>query len=718
MAKKTTKIEFQLADPNSTPVASLSKMEKGATKGESPLVKSILNMLDSGGGHNIERLAFERDPSTNSEYAALYREKLRLIPDRFLKRIAIQDDLVASIVNARSNHVSAFGRPQMNRFATGFKIEFKAGQEQKLKADDKDALKDRIDKAINLFANCGSTKGWGDRDDMTLAQFLAMQTRNALVVGRFATEIIHTFDHNDGKNKFHSFRPIDAGTIYYAAPYKTAAESVRKQARLLLQQIKNEKFEPEKFQNEEYAWIQVIESKPVQAFTSKECIVHNVYPVTDVELQGYPLTPIDTIISAVTTHINITKHNRLYFESGRATRGMLVIQSDDVDDAVVARIRNQFNASINSVNNAWRMPVFGVGKQETIQFQPIDSGGRDMEFQYLSDTNARVILSAFQMSPEELPGYAHLSRGTNNQALSEGNNEYKLEAARDTGIRPLLSHFQDFLNERIFPLIDEELSRICYIRLIGLDAETPEKENIRIQQDAPLHMTFDEILQRVEKRHVGRKLGGKFPFNPSYQSIIQNYLTFGEIQEAFFDKEGASKDQSLAFYQNPMWFQWQQLQIQMQQIQMQQQQMQQQQAMMQQQAQQQAQQGQQGGQEGNPEEPPPEGGGGGEKPQPEGQEQAPEQQQEAQPQAEQQPQQEQPLTRGLDQLEGLLNKAEYHMNDSQKETLAKQRKMVDQIMKEFERERNAAVDKIADIASEHYKDIQEEKSEDPKKENE
>jgi hypothetical protein len=718
MAKKTTKIEFQLADPNSTPIASLSKMEKVASKGESPLVKSILNMLDSGGGHNIERLAFERDPSTNSEYAALYREKLRLIPDRFLKRIAIQDDLVASIVNARSNHVSAFGRPQMNRFSTGFKVEFKPGQEQKLKADDKDALKDRIDKAINLFANCGSTKGWNDREDMTLSQFLSMQTRNALVVGRFATEIIHTFDSSEGKNKFHSFRPIDAGTIYFAAPYKTAAESVRKQARLLLQQIKNDKFEPEKFQNEEYAWIQVIESKPVQAFNSKECIVHNVYPVTDVELQGYPLTPIDTIISAVTTHINITKHNRLYFESGRATRGMLVIQSDDVDDAVVARIRNQFNASINSVNNAWRMPVFGVGKQETIQFQPIDSGGRDMEFQYLSDTNARVILSAFQMSPEELPGYAHLSRGTNSQALSESNSEYKLEAARDTGIRPLLSHFQDFLNERIFPLVDEELSRICYIRLIGLDAETPEKENIRIQQDAPLHMTFDEVLQRVEKRHVGRKLGGKFPFNPQYQQIVQSYLTFGEIQEAFFEKEGASKDKTLAFYQNPMWFQWQQLQMQIQQMQMQQQQLQQQQAMAQQQAQQQQQQGgQEQQQEGKPEEPPPEGGGGGGQP-PEGQEQAPEQQQEAQPQAEQQPQQEQPLTRGLDQLEGLLNKAEYHMNDSQKETLAKQRKMVDQIMKEFERERNAAVDKIADIASEHYKDMQEEESESPKKENE
>jgi hypothetical protein len=700
MSKKKSTITLTLADPNSTPVGDLQKMESGKTAGESPLVKSILNVLNGGSEDSIERLAFERDPSNNTEYAALYREKIRLIPDRFLKRIAIQDDLVASIVLARSNHVSAFGRAQTDRFSTGFKIEFKAGEAEKLGTQGQKDLKDRIDKAINLFANCGSTEGWGPNDRMTMAQFLSMQTRNGLVVGRFATEIIYVFDPSEGKKKFHSFRPIDAGTIYYAAPYKSAAESVRKQARLLLQQLKNEKLEPERFQNEEYAWIQVVETKPLQAFTAEECLVHSVYPVTDIELQGYPLTPIDTVISAVTTHINITKHNRLYFESGRAARGMLVITSDDVDDAVVARIRNQFNASINNVNNSWRMPVFGVGKQETIQFQPIDSGGRDMEFQYLSDTNARVILSAFQMSPEELPGYAHLSRGTNNQALSEGNNEYKLTAARDVGIRPLLAHFQDFLNLRLFPLIDEELSKICYIRLIGLDAETPEKENIRIQQDAPLHMTFDEILQRVEKKHVGRELGGKVPFNPQYQQIIQNYLTFGEIQEAFFDKKGAAKDPNLQFYQNPMWFQWMQLQLQLKQFDMQMQQMQAQQQAMQQQAQQQG-QPPAGGQ--GPEEPPPEGGGGGPKGGQPPQEGEPQQEQQPQPEAQQQPQEEpQDLTRGIDQLDTLLNKAEYHMTHNQKEIVARQRKLVDQVMKDFEREKKAASDKIADLVMEHY----------------
>jgi hypothetical protein len=705
MAKQSDKIVFTLADPNSTPLGDLAKMEKGGVRSssESPLVKSILNTLNGGSENSIERLAFERDPSNNSEYAAIYREKLRLIPDRFLKRIAIQDDLVASIINARSNHVSAFGRPQMDRFSTGYKLEFRPGVVDRLSDEEKKDLKKQMDRAIDMFGNCGSKKGWNDREDMTLSQFLGMQVRNALVVGKFATEIIHVYDPHEGKNVFHSFRPIDAGTIYFAAPYKTAAESVRKQARLLLQQLKNEKFEPERFQNEEYAWIQVIETKPVQAFTSEECIVHNVYPVTDVELQGYPLTPIDTIIAAVTTHINITKHNRLYFESGRAARGMLVIQSDDVDDAVVARIRNQFNASINNVNNSWRMPVFGVGKQETIQFQAIDSGGRDMEFQYLSDTNARVILSAFQMSPEELPGYAHLSRGTNSQALSEGNNEYKLLAARDVGIRPLLSHFQDFLNERIFPLIDEKLSELCYIRLIGLDAETPEKENVRIQQDAPVHMTFDEILQKVEKRHVGRKLGGKFPFNPQWQQIVQSYLTFGEIQEAFFDMEGAAKDPDKQFYQNPMWFQWKSLQLQMQQFQMQVQQMQQQQQMMQQQAM--AQQ-QQGGQGQPPPEGGPEGGGGGQPP--EGQEQPqegqPEQQQGQQP-PQQEQQQPEELTRSLTELQATLGKAEHQLNHNQKETLAYQRKMVDHFMEEFERDRKKAIDKIVDIASEHFEDV-------------
>lgn len=538
---------------------------------ESPtLVKSIINILN-GSNDSIERLAFTEDPTQNNTYASVYKQKHRLLPDTLLKRIAIQDDLVASIVQTRTNHISSFGRPRPDRFSTGYLIEPNTGVEEKLNAEETAELHKRIEAAVEKFRTCGNTKGWDDEERCNFSTYLSMSTRNAIVVGRLATEIIWVVDSADTtKKKFHSFRALDAGTIYRAAPQQSALQSVRNSAKALLEQLKNEKLNPEKFVNNEYSWVQVIEGQPRQAFTSQECVVHNFYPVPDVEMSGYPVTPLDTIITAVTTHINITTHNKLYFQSGRATRGMLLIKSDDVDETVVARVKQQFNASINSVGNSWRMPVFAVGTGDDISWQPIDSNGsRDMEFQYLTDMNARIIMSAFQMSPEELAGWAYLSRGTANQALSESNKEYQLEAARDTGIRPLISQFEDFLNDAIFPLIDPVLAKICRVKLSGLDAETAEKESVRLQQDLPIHMTFDQILNKVEKAPIGKAFGGEFPLNVQWGAIVDKYLNVGQILERFFDVKDASKDPTLQYKRDPFWFQFQQLQQQAQQMQQQ-----------------------------------------------------------------------------------------------------------------------------------------------------
>ena len=618
------------------------------------LVKSIMNVLDGNGKNTIERLAFETDPAINNQYQSLYRAKIRLIPDSILKRLSIQDDLVAAICNARSNQLSAFGRPRPTRFDLGFVIDPKSGVMDRLDDEQRKDIQDRIEKAGIKLATCGETRGWGTNDRMTFAQYLYMSTRDAVTVGRIATEIIYVTGA-DGNRRFHSFRPIDGGTIYKAAPQVAAAEQVRIQARFLLQQLKNKKLVPEKFENDEYAWVQVLEGRPVQAFTDKECLVHNFYPVTHVELDGYPLTPIDTIISAVTTHINIVTHNKMYFQTGRATRGMLVIQSDDMDEGVISRIRQQFNASINSVANAWRMPVFGVGADDAITWSPIDQGQRDAEFQYLSDSNARVILSAFQMSPEELPGYAHLSRGTNNQALSEGNNEYKLEAARDVGIKPLIKQWEDFLNANILPLIDSNLAKLVSIQLVGLDAETAEKESVRLQQDGPVHMTYDEILEKVEKDPIGKEWGGEFPMNPAWQAILdKSGIMVGEQLEHFFGIKGAKERPDLQYVRDPFWFQYQQL------------------LQAQQQAEAQAQQPQQ-----------PQGGGEG---------------QEGQPQ---QQVKDSDLTRSIDQAIGLLSKSEAQLPPSKRRLLLHHKRTVEHFLDGWQKDIAEATKEIVKIADQH-----------------
>lgn len=670
-----------MLDPNNTQID--DEAEKKADEGPPSLTKSIMRVLNGPNKNAIERLAFEADPQLNNTYAAVYKNKLKLIPDHILKRIAIQDDLVAAIVNMRAAQVQSFGRPQPDKYSTGFKIVPDKGVMDKMTSEEKEATEKRIDKVQKILVSCGKTNGWKDKDRLTFAQYLGMSTRNAVIVGRLATEIVYTKNEASGEKEFHSFRPIDAGTIYRAAPYQNAAQAVREEAKKLLEQLKNEEVKFEKFKEEEYAWVQVIEGKPVQAFTEDECVVHNFYPVADVELDGYPVTPIDTAIAAVTTHINITTHNRLYFQSGRAAKGMIIIQSDDANEETVTRIKHQFQASINNVANSWRLPVFAVGKDDSLSWQAIDAaGGRDMEFQYLNDTNARVIMSAFQVSPEELPGYQHLSRGTNNQALSESNNEYKLEAARDVGIRPLIAQFEDFLNARILPLLDGTLAEFCTIKFCGLDAETPEKQNVRVKEAMDTHMTYDDVLGEFEKKPVGLKMGGQLPLNALYGQKLDAYFTVGQILEFFCGIEGASNDPMLQYRRDPFYFQNVQLMMQQQQ--------------MQQQAQAQAQgqpppggdggggDGQAGQQPGGADQPPGDGG----------QQQAPPQQGQGQQGGDQQTPD---LSTGLDQVIGALSKSEAQLPPSRRRLLEQQRRIVARQTAHMEKDLAALTGSLFDI---------------------
>jgi hypothetical protein len=524
-------------------------------KGES-LTKSILNVLNSG---QVERLSFEENPNART-YSGLFHTKTRLLPDTLLKRIAIQDELVATIVRTRQNHLSSFGRPRPDRFSAGFELAPKVGVVDTLSPEERKTLFEQIKKATTLLWNCGYTDNVPSDDRQTFSEWLALSVRSGIVCGRVATERVFKTDQS-GNPKFHYFRSVDAGTIYRAVKREDASlASVRKQALAKLEREKGVKLFPELETPTEYAYVQVIDDHPFQAYTADEMVCKNFYPVPDIELEGYPVTPLDTIISAVTTHINITTYNKLYFQSGRAAKGLVVIKSDDASPEMLNNIKQQFNASINNVNNSHRMPVLGCALEEEITWKPMDPGGsKDMEFQYLSDMNARVIISAFMMSPDELPGWSYLSKGSNSQTLAESNQEFKLTAARDVGIRPLLSGFEDLVNAHILPYIDADLAEKVDFRLVGLEADSSEKESIRLQQDMGIHCTFNQVLEKVEKKPVGRFWGGDIYLNEQYKAILDQYFTVGEILEDWCDRKGAKQDPRLDYRRDAFYFQHQQI---------------------------------------------------------------------------------------------------------------------------------------------------------------
>lgn len=560
--------------------------------GSQDLLAQVFSELKKSQDIKAIKLSFTEDPLKLSEFSSIYRKKTSLLSNELLKRIRDTEELIGGIIlPLKANQVSLFGRPRANRFDIGFTINIKPEIYEKYKDEEIEKIKrDTIPKLRELLLNCGKTTGLKDKDKITFSQFLKQIVEDVYVFGWWAVEA--RYDHF---GNFHSFRAVDAGTIYYASPNKEdteEAEAIRQKAREVLSRLEGHKIPIKQFSEGEYTWVQVIDNQPYQVFTDDQLLVWSFTPSADILRGGYPITIIERVIGSITTHINLTTYNKMYFINGRAAKSMLVFKSDNLEDADITTIRQQMTNHINTSNAAWRMPVFGVTTKDDIQIIPLDGGSRDMEFQYLADLNKRMIMAAFQVNPDEVAAMAYLSRGTVSQALAESNNEWKLLKSQESGLRPLLNSIEDFLNERLLPKINPEWANIFQIRLEGLDADSPEKEATLLSQAASLYFTFNDILDKVEKPRV--PIGGDFPMNAAYLQILEKYFTMGEILEAFEPEryKGASKRPELQFYiGNPAWFQLQQLNFQKQQfefsVQQQQMAIQQQQAMQEQAAEQQ-----------------------------------------------------------------------------------------------------------------------------------
>jgi hypothetical protein len=537
-------------------------------KKNDPELSPLLKALRDATGKAVEHapaLAFMESPNYNDAYAGVVKSKRNEIPDAILKMIRIQDHLVAAILRTRGGQISQFGKKRADRFDNGVEITIRPDFLKLLNSEQFAKVTERIKRLEVILLNCGHTEGLENQQKVTLSQFLGVQVQNACTFGWMGTEIIYdreTQPDASGQFPFHRFRAIDSGTIFKTVRNgEQAGVNTRILALQELERITGEKIkiDYDKLREDRYAWCQQIEGIAKQYFTHDELLMHDFFPTTDVERNGYPVSPIETVISSITTHISIDTWKRLYFQNGRATRGALVIKSDDIDSPTLEKFRQEFQASINGVQNSFRTPLMGISPTESIDWLSFAGDKADDSFEFIYDQIARNILATFQMSPDELPGYGHLSKGSNSQTLSESNNEFKLEAARDSGLTPLLQHFETFFNQRLIPIIDPMLSKIIVLKFAGLDAESKEQEATRLQQEMPTSLTMDEVLHRVGKDPIGIGMGGEVLFNERWQVLIDKYLDVGQIKGRFFNSPAAFVDPMLRFKRDPFSLQFYQL---------------------------------------------------------------------------------------------------------------------------------------------------------------
>jgi intein/homing endonuclease len=386
-----------------------------------------MKKAESLGGKKKPGIAFMEDPIVKDTYQGSLRLKKKLLPDNVIKDISNQNHLVAAILRSTGNVISQFGHLRKDRFDIGIDVEIKGAFKDKISIEDMPIVQERIQTFTKFLLNCGHTDDLKISERSPLSDFMYMQGFNAYRFGRFATQMVYGDNAINSPSTLQRFRAVDVGTMYRVQQKdridgkdtKSDQDAVRMSSIQRLKELTGVDINPENFKQPEYSWGQMINGKVEQYFSDKEMVIYNAFPSTDVEHDGYPVSPLDTVITSVTTHISIETYNRLYFQNGRAAKGMLVVHSDEIDQSIIDHVKQQFNASINDVSNSFRTPIFGVNQLDKVEWVTTQATSRDGEFQFLYDQVARNIFSAFGVSPDEIPGYGHLSKGTNQASLNE-----------------------------------------------------------------------------------------------------------------------------------------------------------------------------------------------------------------------------------------------------------------------------------------------------------
>lgn len=477
----------------------------------------------------------------NANNQGLFRPKTGFITNALLKQVSRRTPAASIIIHTRASQVQSFCRAQTNRFDTGYKFQPRDKSQQ----PDQEEIK-KLEDFIN---NCGIKEERAPEDKLTFDQWGYMVTSDMLRYGHCAIERV---PRKDGG--LYAFLPLAAEGIYYANP-KADGKDINAQRNLWRERM-DEEGEAEPSPGD-VMFVQVMDNKVIEEFTREEMVFAKLNNETDTDLSGYSISPLERALSMLTAQLQIENHQRGFFTHGVASRGILVIQGDMTPNQLRV-LQSQWTQQTTGPLNSWRTPVLAGIKG--VQWVPLTAGNRDMEYAAYQDHVLRTVHGCFTIDPEET-GFGYLSRGTEQRSLGESSNEYKILASQSRGLRPILSRIESIINEEILPGFDEELSKKYEFCFVGLDAETRLEETQRLGGEVSLHTSVNEARSQAELEPI--KIGGGLILNPLLLQYLQTNMPKGMFMELFLGIEGASERPDLQYIPDPLWFQFQQMQMQL-----------------------------------------------------------------------------------------------------------------------------------------------------------
>ena len=389
--------------------------------------------------------------------------------------------IINSIITTRVEQVAAFSEPCYDSKGIGFIIRKKVGysedSEKKISKEDKQ----KIEYITNFILNCGSSdNNWhGDSFDA----FLRKITRDSLELDQMTFEIVR-----NRKGIPQEYIATDGATFRLA-----------------------ENLDSDKYKNAEKIaingyfpkYVQIFNNQPIAEFYPWElCFaIRNQY--SDVRLNGYGISELENIVQVVTWSLYSDAYNGKFFSQGSAPKGIIKI-TGAVNEDKLAEFRQQWQAMVAGVQNAWRTPVMEADKMEWIDLQ---RNNRDMEFTKWQEYLIKLSCATYKIDPSEI-GFP-MNGSSDTKPMFEGNNEARLKYSKDKGLRPLLKLIETKINKYIVNPLDTNFE----FKFIGLD---PESEAEALDMDIKKLSNFMSISEIRKKYNLPDLKEDELILNPYY----------------------------------------------------------------------------------------------------------------------------------------------------------------------------------------------------------
>lgn len=264
--------------------------------------------------------------------------------------------------------------------------------------------------------------------------------------------------------------------------------------------------------------IQVIQQRPVQAFTYDQVVYEPRNPRADVRLAGYGYPETEMLVRCATGYLNAMLMNIRGQDENRIPPGLLLLFGDYGADAL-GHFKTQWNAMVRGVNRRWAMPLLAAkNKDAGAEFVKFGVEFNEMYFARWMTFLTAIVCAILGMDPTEI-NFESFSVGKS--PLSGTDTAEKLASSKDKGLEPLLAYLAGIFSDYIIASHDDDYA----FRWRGLHPEDMEVRKAAIETVG----TVNEYRELEGLDPIPDEDGwGTLPINP----VLNQYVapTVEELQ--------------------------------------------------------------------------------------------------------------------------------------------------------------------------------------------